>query len=209
MDRGQKEEEPYMAVIGVSRISGRINLFDSEHTHQHCIALRIKRASRRRDLSSDWIHGEEQVAEVWMSEAQWASFVSSINMGDGVPCTLRWTEGTGSIPLPDDPENRTALHADEILETLEDAVKHLRELQATNLTKAQRGLVSKAIQEICSNVNFVAKSFDEVMEERVQKARAEVDAYMTRLAMRVGLDNLPKLSGPDDTPQIEDRRDDE
>ena len=45
-----------------------------------------------RDLSHDWHHEREQYIEVAMSEAQWATLVSSLN-STAIPCTLTYLMG--------------------------------------------------------------------------------------------------------------------
>jgi len=85
------EVHPAWGLIGASRVSSSppgASLFDSDLRHQHYVTVRIKAAKRRRDLHRDWIGGGKEYIEIAMSEAQWASFVSSMNTGDGVPCTV-------------------------------------------------------------------------------------------------------------------------
>src|SRR3546814_5396409 len=65
--------------------------------HQNFVSIRICRSSLNRDLSNDWHYGKDQMMEVNMSEAQWATFVSSMNVGSGTPCTLASVDGQ---PVP-------------------------------------------------------------------------------------------------------------
>src|SRR4051812_4593225 len=101
------ERHPAWAMIGASRVQNGgpgATLFDSDIRHQHTVRVSISTASRRRDLNRDWLHAEREFVEVEMSEAQWASFVSSMNVGNGVPCTLRRCEGEYEVPgMPYEP----------------------------------------------------------------------------------------------------------
>src|SRR5437868_8231795 len=94
------EQHPAFGMIGASRVShsppGAV-LFDSDVQHQHYVVVRVRTAARRRDLNRDYLYADQQIVEVAMSEAQWASFVSSMNTGDGVPCTLT---ARGLEPVP-------------------------------------------------------------------------------------------------------------
>src|ERR1044072_9591215 len=97
------EQHPAWGMIGASRVShsppGAV-LFDSDIRHQHSVVIRIGKATRRRDLHRDWLYRKREFIEVEMSEAQWASFVSSMNSGDGVACTLRYRDGERIPGMP-------------------------------------------------------------------------------------------------------------
>lgn len=208
-----KEQAPYMAVVGAYRTStggGGVPMFDSETRHQHIITLRIRTASRRRDLSRDWIHGEEELIEVAMTEAQWAQFVSSLNMGDGVPCTMTYRAGdhpdrplpSGSIPGPTLPDNKVDQFHDEMLERMEKAIKKLNALkEAPGINAKRKKEIELILQELDSNMGFVADQFSEHMEHYVSKAKTEVEAYMMAAIHRAG---LSALLGKEGTPKIED-----
>src|SRR5271168_1748539 len=100
------EDEPHMGVIKVSRCQGRADLFDSDVDHQHFIEVEISHADRTRHLSQHWIHGGRQIISIWLSEIQWAHFLSSMNQGEGSPCTLKHIEGKRiTPPVPASPES--------------------------------------------------------------------------------------------------------
>lgn len=85
-----EESHPAFGMIAASRVSGGEKaLFDSDIQHHHRVVVRINTATRTRRLNHDDIFGDSTpFIEVEMSEAQWASFVSSMN-SSGVPCTIR------------------------------------------------------------------------------------------------------------------------
>src|SRR6476646_10686413 len=89
--REYKESHPAWGLVSAHRVSSTPGavLFDSDIQHQHYMQITLRRASRDRGLSRDWIHEEgPTLIESNMSEAQWAAFVSSTNTS-GVPCTIR------------------------------------------------------------------------------------------------------------------------
>lgn len=191
-----KDKQPYMGMVGLYRVSGKVSLFDSETTHQNFIALRIRQASRRRGLSSDWIYGEEDLIEVYMSEAQFASMITSLNMGDGVPCTLHWIKGGAHIQPPGKPDDQTDLFHDEMLEKLVKALDALKALkEQPGISKKRQHEIDQIIQELDNNTGFVANQFAEYMEHRVSKAKTEVEAYMNAFIHRAG---MKALGAPDD-----------
>jgi hypothetical protein len=157
--------------------------------HQHTVVLRIEHADRRRDLHRDWIHGTDRIIEVEMSEAQWASFVSSMNTS-GVPCTLREIQGEGKIEgLPFAPrleesmkDTHAAAHAafDEIQQALRD--------YEAKPTKDNLRTLRARIENAVPNVDFAGKSLAEHAENVVQKARADVEAMVLAHAQQLGIE---------------------
>lgn len=103
---GDKQQEDYMGQIVASRCSsGGTALYGSPVLHNEMINIEIKESSVRHDLGRDWYCGGNVIAEVQLSPAQWADFLTRMNMGDGVPCTVSWKNGHGvdtrKIPDPD------------------------------------------------------------------------------------------------------------
>ena len=85
-----KEIHPAYSVLQLSRVSENAQLFDSEFQHQHFITMRIAPAEVTRRLSNNWIYSNSNsYIEVEMSEAQFATAISSLNNGSGTPCTLK------------------------------------------------------------------------------------------------------------------------
>lgn len=205
----EKEQEPYMGTIQASRVSSNPGaaLFDSETRHGHFIMLRINTASRRRNLSSDWVHSEKQVVEVSLSEAQWATFISTLNMGDGTPCTIEWIRDVGKIDGPAMPDNRVDMFHDEMLDRLDQAKERLGALKnAPGISKKNQKEIEMIEQELTGNIGFVADQFGRHMEKYIAKAKTDVEAYMNAAIHRAG---LAKLLGKEDsdTDKIEDHTD--
>src|SRR3546814_1991071 len=117
--------------------------------------------------------------EVNMSEAQWATFVSSMNVGAGTPCTLASVDGQ---PVPGlTLQNKTEKFKKEAAEDLAGAMEQLdallKELDGMGLPKgktaALKARAEKAKQELESNLPFVAKQFGKHGESTVEKAKAD------------------------------------
>ena len=96
---------PYMGQISASRISGgQINLYGSNIQHHEVISITINASETHRDYNQDYFTPKETKVEVWLSAAQWAEFLTRMNVGGGTPCTIRYDE-TGhhtpnSVPPP-------------------------------------------------------------------------------------------------------------
>jgi len=199
---------PAYGMIGAYRTSGRSVLYGSDFVHDHYITVRIKHSDMRRGLSNDWYHGGKEIVEINLSEAQWAAFVSSMNVGDGVPCTLSYIQGQ-TVPGIPEVINRKIQFSSELESNMKGAVAALKELaeriETSKLSGRAKddlnGLVHKAIMEIGSNSEFVAEQFGEHMEESVSRAKTEIAAFLQTSAMRLGLE---KALSPIDTPRLTD-----
>lgn len=186
-----QETHPAYAMIGASRVSSGKGeaLAGSDFLHQHYMTVTIRNALLSRGLSHDYWLAADEYIEVALSEAQWATFVSTPNMGHGTPCTLQWKDGY--VPRIEPITDRREQFNDEVQRTLADAVKALDDVLATsNLTKASREKVEKARQEIRSNLPFVMEQADEHIEKTIEKAKSEVEAYLANAIQRAGLEAL-------------------
>lgn len=185
-----REDHPAYGMIGASRVVGGEYLAGSEFLHQNYVVVRIHGAHVNRDLSNDWWHADKVITEVAMSEAQWATFVSSMNVGNGVPCTLQVTQLGGRIPGIEQIENKSDLFSQELGQTMTDAMRHLHEALELSPNKRIAASISAAIREIEANVPFVSEQFRKTMEKSVERAKAEVNAYITGAIQRAGISAL-------------------
>lgn len=202
-------KHPAYAQIGAHRISGSARLYGSDFNHGNYIRIRIAPSELRRDLSHDWPYaGSRSYIEVDLSEAQWATMVSSMNIGDGVPCTLRYKDGVAIPEIADPLEGPHDKFEDEAKEKLTRALGSLEELWndiddlkvSEKQKNALKSRVTGARQQLVSGVPFVLKQFGEHMEKTVEKAKVEVNAYVTGTVMRAG---LKALGGSDEVPLLE------
>lgn len=195
---------PAFGQIRAGRISGNQVLYGSDFLHHNYIAVTIKRSQLNRSLSRDWHFGREELIEVMLSEAQWATFVSSMNIGDGVPCTINHLAGKGVPGIP----YRTADHEfkNEVRERVQRSVASVRQtmeaIAGLGLSKAKtqaiQGALSSVIMNLESNLPFVADQFDKHVEDKIEKAKVEANAYIVAAVTRAGLEALanPVLSTP-------------
>lgn len=193
----RKLEHPAFGMIGINHVHGGVYLNGSDFEHHNFIVLKVYHGTVERDLSRDWHHADSRcpIVEVALSEAQWATMICSPNISDGVPCTLLWTEKDGMIPAIAAARGETDNYAKEVKETVQDAIDRLtKALDNLKMPAGVRHEIEMARQELRSNLPFVTKSFGEHMEERVEKAKVEVAAYIGSAISRAG---LQALSGHD------------
>jgi len=96
MDDKVTIEHESFAMLGITRSSCSFsqNLFGSSIQHSHTIRLKIAPAKIDRMLNRDWFHANTKpYIEVEMSYSQFAEAITSMNVGDGVPVTLRRLDG--------------------------------------------------------------------------------------------------------------------
>ncbi len=209
-ERGDKRtSHPAFGAIGAYRVSGHTALHGSDFMHHNYVTIKISAADILRTGSHDHYFSGKQIIEVALSEAQWASFVSSMNVGSGVPCTLDWIIGDGSIPgLPNPKPSAQEFENDAneyMVEAIDEMRKMLAEIDGYNLsgkrTKALKEHAKTAISRLENGLPWVAQSFVKHMEGTIEKAKTEVNAYATNLLQRIGLDNVPKppieITGPE------------
>jgi hypothetical protein len=208
---GKKLTHPAFGQIAVNRISGNSVLYGSDFQHHAFVRVTIYESELNRSLSKDWPYQRNVLAIVDLSEAQWASFVSSFNVGGGVPCTLVEIAGERkpAIPLRDEGQ----IYKTEADATLKQSIAELEALRekikagvsGLSKTRADEMLkhVDRSISSLNSSLPFVVDSFSEHMEQRTEKAKVEVNAYFTNMVMRSGIEALTgkpplELSGPDE-----------
>lgn len=199
------------------RTGGATPLFGSSIEHRDTIAMTLYHADITRGLHSDSIYGNKPIAEVEMSYSQFAEAITSMNMGSGVPVTIRWTEKDGRIPECDFVSKREQF-ADEFKEqvnkTMDDSqnlIKEVAELfnQKKTLTKADKETVmaklSKLSQNIGCNMDFIADQFNEQMDKTVMEAKGEIEAFcqnkvnsIASAALVEHKDDILKLENPVD-----------
>jgi len=195
------EEHPAFAIMGASRVSHSppgATLFDSEIRHQHYVSVKIGHATRNRHLNRDWIRKDKEIIELIMSEAQWASFVSSMNSGDGVPATIRW-HGREEIPgIEHEPRMQESM--DEVRGAGTKALAQIKEAFAAVEEKPNKGNLrhlKAMIDNAPANMVFAAESLTEHTENVVQKARADIEAMVRSHAEHIGIEpgdiSLPLL----------------
>jgi hypothetical protein len=199
-DRGY-EHHPAWGMIGASRVQGTgTTLFDSDIQHQHYVTVRISTAMRKRDLNHDWLGTDKQLIEIEMSEAQWASFVSSMNAGQGVPCTIH-SQGYERVPeVPYEP--RLAESMNEVHGATEQSIEKIKaafEAYREKKTVGNLRTLQFAIENAPANMEYAASSLTKHAENVVQRARADIEAIVLAKAEQIGIDpgdltELPQLA---------------
>jgi len=214
----KEEKHPSFAMLSFSRQQSNYGqvLHGSDLKHSTIIEMQLKRSTKKRGLSHDWHHANERVATVRMSQNQFSELITSMNMGDGIPVTLTYTEKDGDIPTPDFTSIVDTHRAEfgqqtkDVVQDAQDLLTNMKELLSGSGTvkKADREKlikgVEKVVREIGANMPFMEKSFAKAMDSVVTDAKGTIEAFYQHRVIETGLAALengqveaPKLLGKD------------
>jgi hypothetical protein len=199
-----EREHPSYGILHISRTSGgtsAIRLFGSPlATHYGTIRLTISKGKWLHGLHHDRYFGmNKDFIEIEMSAAQFADAITSLNMGSGTPCTIRYVDGKRVENPPDH-----ATEAEHIRDNFEDSLgkyaqkahtyrKKIEELTSKLSAKAKdeiRIALDVMEQQLTSNVPFVVKQFQEATTRVTTAAKAEVEAFVTGVVRAAGLASI-------------------
>lgn len=187
---GTKTSHPSYGTLAFGRRTGGATpLFGSSIEHRDTIAMTLYHANITRDLHNDYIFGSSKIAEVEMSYSQFAEAITSMNMGSGVPVTIRWTEKDGNISpcnfvsKREQFTNEFKKNTKDTMNKAQQLIQEVRELfnQKKNLTKKDREQVLSKLNslsmDIGSNIDFIAEQFNEQIDKTVLEAKGEIEAF--------------------------------
>lgn len=192
---GVAERHPSYAQLGFYRVTGgrATPLYGSSLNHRDTIMMRLKTSHMRRKYNEDHYYGDDLLFECEMSYTQFAELISSMNVGDGVPVTLKYVRGEGEIePCPFNKGfyNVKQQFVNEFKETLdssnEDVNNLLNELysrfkDSRPIGKKEREEILKKLRVITAKLNsnpeFVSNQFIRFMEDVVKDSKGEIEAF--------------------------------
>jgi hypothetical protein len=200
-----ERDHPSYGLVRISRMNGgmgQTRLFGSPlATHYGTIRLTIGTAKWIHGLHHDRYYGsiKGEHIEIEMSAAQFADMITSLNVGNGTPCTIRYVNGARVENPPDFPTE-----AEHIRDNFEGALdkykakaktyrKRIEELTAKLTTKAREEIrIALDVMEdqLAQNVPFVIKQFQEAATKVTTAAKAEVEAFVMHAVRSAGLDAI-------------------
>jgi hypothetical protein len=196
-----REDHESFGLVSFHRVSGATRLFGShlDH-HNHYITLSVMRATVSHGLSSDHYYERNTLIEVDMSAAQYAEAITTMNMGGGIPCTIR---RINHIRMEDVPEDTQAEYK-KIRDGFKDQISDLVDMAKNARTEAKEivdgksavsktrvrqivAVLDRVVMELESNAPFVVKQFEESADRVVTHAKAEVESFVMHALTKVGL----------------------
>lgn len=187
------------AIIQFSRIVGQKVLYGSPFYHQGFIRLRIDKAQTYisdTEIIQYYSDNNNNYIEVDLSFSQFAELITSMNIGDGVPCTINRLKGEKF----DDPwieDNRLELDKDiekETNSTIESIKEMIDLIENEKLTKTVKTKLIQQCHKIIKTLNdklpFIAEMYAEHLDKLEQKSKTEIAAYCDLAVRHVGLNTL-------------------
>lgn len=212
---GTPETHPSYGTVAFSRVQGSPHpLFGSSIEHSNTVTLKIYRADETRGLNQDWIMGKHLLSEVEMSYSQFVEAITNMNVGTGVPCTIRFLAQEGLIPSPTF-KSKAQQFQEELQEDIQEAQqqidKSLQSIQTIlakkSISKSDRQSILEEFQKVVklqqSQIPFLAKQFHRQMDKTVQEAKGEVESFIQNKMYSLMQEQLTKENLLSDTPLVE------
>jgi len=208
----ERKDHPSYGMLSFSRsnIGGGVALFGSSILHSNTIRLSITKGFLERRDSNDYhysgVRGAERYIEVEMSYSQFAETITSLNMGSGIPVTIRQIGGQRIEPCPY--EDKQAQFRQEFASKAKETATSLAALAKTtqalfeskkSLTKADKeeivGALNSAAMEIASNMPFVYELFQAQMQKTVTEAKGEIESFVQNRINSIAMTAMAEKSG--------------
>ena len=199
----KSETNPAYGMLAFHRVSGGDpNLFGSSVKHNQKIMLTLKEGRVQRELSTDWYSGIKTLFEVEMSYTQFAELISAMNVGDGIPVTIRYTSEKGNIKGIEIVNKRTQFldefkeQNDTSAEMAKDLIQKVSDIfsEKRNIKAAEREEILSILRKLYNNVNshntFMLNQFNESMENISTEAKGEVEAFVQNKINSIALATL-------------------
>ena len=198
MDDRTKETHDTWGLIQWNRFQGRSNFFGSDLNHDSGVTLTVKECEAHRSLSRTLFFDGKIILEVRMSESQFAEFLTTPNSGNGTPCTIEHRhmkefKNMGPVKMM---ASEYDLHREEGKKTVRESMSVVNDMKAMIdglkiSAKAKKDLlwqVEMIERALGSSIDFVEESFERRMNEIVQKAKTDIEAFNYHSRLANGLD---------------------
>jgi hypothetical protein len=169
--------------------------------HLSTIRLRITEGERLNDGTGDRFMGWKTVVEVELSPQQYADLLTEMNVGSGVPCTIRYIGGKAIADPPDDSKTEIDHVRDKFTQEVrktaaefKGAVKEAKALLAQKkpMTVQEKqqlaGALDKLVQTVDRDFSFWLDCFVEASTKVAGVVKAEAESFVVTAIHKAGLD---------------------
>ena len=220
---GTSYKHPSFGMLSFNRThGGHSNLFGSSIQHNDTIHMVLREGVVTRGLNDDWYVGEDEILEVEMSQSQFAELITSMNVGTGTPCTIKYLRGKGRINEADFINKRQQItneFKESMNERMSDAKEfynEVRELFTTkkSIGKADREMILKRLANVTqgmeSSSKFIFDQFQNQIDKTITEAKGEIEAFaqnkinaIAQQALVEQKEDILKLENPVDVNHME------
>ena len=205
------ETDKSWGMVGLYRTYGNAReLFGSDVTNQNTIRLCLKEGQCQRHLGHTHYIGGKLIAEIELSSNQFADLLTNMNVGDGIPCTIKWLREEGAIPYKSQTPKLEILNK-EIEDRVDSAVENLSKSIEQLTTLINSGKLSKKVGEDLlrtltnsysalagSNKQFYINQAKKELEDIVTEAKSQVQQYVDNKVYSIGIKAIEKgFSAPE------------
>jgi hypothetical protein len=201
-EKRKEIRHPSFGVINISRgvCSNKMNLFGSSIQQRTFMRIDISKAVLVRNIGRDYIMSDHGVPiiSVYLSPSQFADAITSLNQGEGTPCTINFVDGheVKEAIL----ENKRVQFDNEFEDKMREVTSATNEfytkieaiLSKPSIGKHDRELILKQLDQlkmqIESNVPFIKRQFTEQMDETVVEAKNEILNFLEDRIKTLGLE---------------------
>ena len=200
-----EESHPSYGQLSIHRQSGGYGaLYVSAINHPETICLSILKAVKHSSAYHEsYFANTSPLIEVVMSAAQFAEAITTLNMGSGVPCTLRTVRGEW---MPKCPETNLAKKANNDLQDklARFASNFAGGLNRVNTILDKKGAINKGERKVIagvynqmmvdlkSNLPFLHQCMTEAYEKTASATKADIEAFYISAITKLGIDAIQK-----------------
>jgi hypothetical protein len=203
------EKHPAYAQLSFSRRTSTKNssdtLYGSAIRHQNTITMYVYPSKKYTSNYTERYFAERKpYIEVEMSESQFSEAITTLNIGSGVPVTLRSLKGE-IIPkcqeetIQEKTQNDLNQQLSQLANSLTKYQKEIDDIltKKGNIKVADRkklkNVYTHFIQEISSNLPFLSECMQEALDKNVAAAKSDVEAFFTNTINKLGLEKLEDM----------------
>lgn len=191
---------------------GERQLFGSDVSNHNTVILRVKHAKKERELGRDWTMGTDTICEVELSALQFAELLTNMNIGDGVPCTVRYTRTDGCIQYKPETSKLDVIYEerDEIVDRASSRLNEVRTelaklIDNKKITKSVGNELLHKLSSALSDLEgcgfeFYKKQATKEIDKMVVEAKSQISEYVAAKIYSVGLETL--MNAADITPML-------
>ena len=220
---GTSYKHPSFGMLSFNRThGGHSNLFGSSIQHNDTIHMVLREGVVTRGLNDDWYVGEDEILEVEMSQSQFAELITSMNVGTGTPCTIKYLRGKGRINEADFINKRQQItneFKESMNERMSDAKEfydEVKELFTTkkSIGKCDREMILRRLANVTqgmeSSSKFIFDQFQNQIDKTITEAKGEIEAFaqnkinaIAQQALVEQKEDILKLENPVDVNHME------